>query len=54
MSNLSDDEIKREEWCAKYEWFIKEVLAREDLELRVLRANPTGDGDAEFEDYKNL
>jgi hypothetical protein len=54
MSNLDDMERKHDELEQKYEWFLEEILDRKELIMRIVKDDPIGEKDTEFEDYKNL
>ena len=54
MSNLDDMEMKYDELQQKYEWFLEECLDKKELIMRIIRDDPIGEKDIEFEDYKTL
>jgi hypothetical protein len=54
MSNLDDMEMKYDELRQKYEWFLEECLDKKELIMRIIRDDPIGEKDIEFEDYKTL
>jgi hypothetical protein len=54
MSNLDDMEMRKDELEQKYEWFLEECLDKKELIMRIVKDDPIGEKDTEFEDYKNL
>jgi hypothetical protein len=54
MSDLDDMEMRKDELEQKYEWFLEEILDRKELIMRIVKDDPIGEKDTEFEDYKNL
>ena len=54
MSDLDDMERKHDELEQKYEWFLEECLDKKELIMRIIKDDPIGEKDTEFEDYKNL
>jgi hypothetical protein len=54
MSNLDDMEMRKDELEQKYEWFLEEILDRKELIMRIIKDDPIGEKDTEFEDYKTL
>ena len=49
MSDLDDTKSRQE-----YEWFLREILDRKELIMRIRKKDPIGSTDEEFQDYKNL
>ena len=49
MSDLDDAKSRQE-----YEWFLREILDRKELIMRIIKDDPIGEKDTEFEDYKTL
>jgi hypothetical protein len=54
MSNLDDMEMRKDELEQKYEWFLEECLDKKELIMRIIKDDPIGEKDTEFEDYKTL
>jgi hypothetical protein len=54
MSDMDDMERKHDELEQKYEWFLEECLDKKELIMRIIKDDPIGEKDTEFEDYKNL
>jgi hypothetical protein len=54
MSDLDDMEMRKDELEQKYEWFLEECLDKKELIMRIIKDDPIGEKDTEFEDYKNL
>jgi|TARA_Y100000031_G_scaffold46314_1_gene52958 hypothetical protein len=54
MSNLDDMEMRKDELEQKYEWFLEECLDKKELIMRIVKDDPIGEKDTEFEDYKTL